>query len=881
MSTNPSALIQHKIDAIDRRWRWIKFWEYFFAAASGFTMIWFAAEVAAWRDVLAAPWIFIAFVGLFGIAALLTFLGIAVLVTAQEPRRAWLAGRLERGCPGLLDRLNTLVHLERQRRPHPYALRKQIEAQAAKVFEEQPVAATISSAPAWRGLGIFACLLAGTLLFNGHYRPFARLLNPPQAAPTAATKDDAPFELVPGDVNETTKAQKPWGEVRIVSPGHDVKLTKIDVLPLQIEMAASSPLQRPAWITSINGGPEERHELPAPSEPQYAVYQPMVYLDELKVAEWDVISYYAKVETPAPAEYASQIYFIEVRPFREDILKHTGGGKSGGGGHSASLLEKLNELVAKQTTVVQQTHEYQQTDYPTDEMRKQDKKKLIDAEGHLSDASNHLYGEIVAENENAPIGEILDHLAGAQQQMDKAVENLGEDVLPLAKQNEQSALAELVATRKAFYKCISDHPGAFGDGDSGDGESVAGQGKPGASARESLQTLSQVTEMRDRDDAALQKLHSLAQRQEVMAHTAPSNSPADTAAAAKSESELRDSVDKLMQDNPDLFRDVTSEKASLESDMEQAIDNLNSNDAETGRHYLTHAAGDMSDLEKAVQHNHQLQQMAEAYKLKKVIDQNIQQLGQEKNKAGSLSPQDIQDVAQSATRATGTLKDIDDQMKDAAGPSGHSAFGPQLGQSLSPEKQAALQKALQQLGQSSPGAASQGAAGAAQGDLQQVSQAFEQSRPDPSKSSSGQGQGGGQGSGAMSGTAMEDAMQELQGLILAEERKQPPSSDEQNKAQDEIFSNLEDALAKDKSQQAESLLAQVEDMKKKKTSQPFPPAELKKLLDQIQLASAEASDPKKDKPNDGEITVIDSSRFPESYRDRIRAYYEQLSNHPQ
>src|SRR6202012_4005714 len=158
--------------------------------------------------------------------------------------------------------------------------------QAAQVFEKQPLAPTISAAPAWRGLGIFACLLTAAILFNSHFHPFAKLLQPAQA-PMAAKKDEAPFELVPGDVNETAKAQKPGGEVRIVTPGRDVKLTKIDVLPLQIEMAASAQLQNPAWIPSINGGPEERHELTPPSEPQYAVYQPMIYLDELKVEEWD------------------------------------------------------------------------------------------------------------------------------------------------------------------------------------------------------------------------------------------------------------------------------------------------------------------------------------------------------------------------------------------------------------------------------------------------------------------------------------------------------------------------------------------------------------------------------------------------------------------
>ncbi|HEX4139511.1 MAG TPA: hypothetical protein VHY09_04140 [Candidatus Methylacidiphilales bacterium] len=873
MSTNPSALIQQKIDAVDRHWRWVKFLEYFFGAGAGFVLAWIAVELLAWRGVLTETWLFLTFVGLYGIAALLAFMGIAVAVTAREPRRAWLADRLERGCPGLLDRLNTLVYIERLRRPFPYAMRRQIESQAAQVFEQEPVASRISSARAWQRFGIFALLLTCAILFDSRVHPFARLLNPPSAQ-SAAAKNDAPFELVPGDVNETTKTQKPWGEVRIVTPGHDVKLTKVDVLPLQIEMAASGQLQNPAWITSINGGPEQRHELAPPSEPQYAVYQPMIYLDELKVEEWDVVSYYAKVETPAPAEYASQIYFIEIRPFREDILKHAGA--AGGGNHGRELLDEISDLIGRQTTVVQQTHLYQQTEYPSDDMRKQDKKKLVDAEGGLSDASNHLYGQIVAENENAPIGEILDHLAGAQQQMDKAVDNLGEDVIPLAKQNEQSALAELIATRKSFYKTLSEHPGAFGP--NGDGTAPDQMNDPVATTKDSLKSLSQVTEMRDRDQSALNQLKELAQQQQNLANAASAANDAGTnsgngAAMAKTESDLKSGVEKLMQDNPDLFRDVDSEKASLQSDMQQAVDSLNSGDNDNGSHYLTHAAGDMSDLQKAVQRNHQLQQTAEAYKLKKIIDQNIQQLGQEKNKGGSLSPQEIKDLADAATRSTGTLKDITDQP-------GGGGFGPGLKQSLSPENQTALQQALQKLGQASPGAQSQGAAGDAQGKLSQVSQAFEKSQPDMSKMGASAGQGG-QGSGPATGTALDEAMQELQGMILAQQEKQPPSPDVQNKEQDEILGDLEDALSKDKSPQAESLLAQVEDMKKNKKEKPFPADQLKKLLDQIQLASAEANDPDKNKPDKSEITVIDSSKFPESYRDRIRAYYEQLSNRSQ
>ena len=149
MSTNPSALIQQKIDAVDRRWRWVTFWEYFLTAASGFVLIWFALELCAWRGVLTAPWLFATFIGLYGVAALLAFMAIAVLVTAGEPRRTWLADRVEHGCPGLLDRVNTIVYLERLRRPYPYALRKKIETQAAEVFEREPLAMKISAARVW------------------------------------------------------------------------------------------------------------------------------------------------------------------------------------------------------------------------------------------------------------------------------------------------------------------------------------------------------------------------------------------------------------------------------------------------------------------------------------------------------------------------------------------------------------------------------------------------------------------------------------------------------------------------------------------------------------------------------------------------------------
>ena len=78
--------------------------------------------------------------------------------------------------------------------------------------------------------------------------------------------------------HERTREQKDadWGEVRITEPGRDVVVTRVETVQLQIEAAAGSPLTTVEWFTSVNGGEETLHELPAPEEAQYAVYDPVI-----------------------------------------------------------------------------------------------------------------------------------------------------------------------------------------------------------------------------------------------------------------------------------------------------------------------------------------------------------------------------------------------------------------------------------------------------------------------------------------------------------------------------------------------------------------------------------------------------------------------------
>jgi len=61
------------------------------------------------------------------------------------------------------------------------------------------------------------------------------------------------------------------------------------------------------------------------------------------------MTYYAKAETSDHRSYASEVYFLEVQPFREDLLNLPGG--ESGSPHQA--LSELSSLVGRQQRTFQ------------------------------------------------------------------------------------------------------------------------------------------------------------------------------------------------------------------------------------------------------------------------------------------------------------------------------------------------------------------------------------------------------------------------------------------------------------------------------------------------------------------------------------------------
>ena len=89
----------------------------------------------------------------------------------------------------------------------------------------------------------------------------------------------------------------------------------------------------------------------------------------MHLAEWDVLTYYAKASTERSYSFASEVYFLEVRPFHEDILKMPGGES----GEAYRCLNELTALINRQQHVIRQTHQHVQKPQEQPNLQAQDR----------------------------------------------------------------------------------------------------------------------------------------------------------------------------------------------------------------------------------------------------------------------------------------------------------------------------------------------------------------------------------------------------------------------------------------------------------------------------------------------------------------------------
>jgi len=844
--------------------------------------------VGMWRGWLQNPYAAGGMIAVLTLGTGLAWLILAIIVfSSMRKSRSWIAGHLEKGYSPLLDRINALVFLdEKKRDPGTQSYISRIEAQASTVLKG---ARPRNPFPALRPLvhiAAFACMFAGTFYFYSRIHPWQRLMaawheHQASVKEKAAEPD---FKLPETSV---TDEKKSWSEVRITDPASDINATKVDVVPLEIEAASSQSLNKVGWALSVDGGKEQTHPLDAPAEPHYAVYQPVLSLDELQLSDWDVVSYYAKASLEGGDSSSSELYFIEIRPFREDIMKMPGGES----GKPMQILGELTSLIDRQRLILRQTHHYDQQPSADSKSKETDRKKLDDAETELGESVTHFYAKLAADYENQPIGDTLEHLAMSGTYIDRAVTELRNDFASQAVPLEQGALTELAATRKNFQKFINEHPDAFKDEDK-DSSPVAGTGQT-----------EKIAEFRNAEKAASDFLQKSADKQKNLAARSKGSKPGGYGGLQKEQEDLEKSLSDFESQNPDLFKDLTKQTEAADKAMKKAAEafktaearnklisafsgtnaaaspspngqNSTSPGAATNSASAKHidamqqnAVNSLDDLKNSFANANTRRQIEHAHELKNQLEKEAKELGKAGSEPGAAKPGQLQQTAQGASQTVGQLKDIIDHT--GAG----KAFGPQLHDALSDAQQSKLSSQLSKLGRSQDAASQKAAAQEAAKSLQNINRAFEESLPATLRQA--------QQSNPLSPgdqESFDQAMKELESLQAAQQSGHPMSPESEAKQREDARLALIKSIPQlyGRNDATTALLSQI-DLDLKDKGKPIDLEALKKLTDQIQNFRTELDDKKMEKPDKAEISHSDPSKLPPEYRERVERYFQKLS----
>lgn len=797
-----------------------------------------------WRDLVTHPVVVGVSALAIVLAAGLALVLLLVFAAAASRPRFWLAHRLERVHPGLLDRLNTLVFLEPER--YAAAVRpfyRKIEDQASEVLAAEPFRSPYSRRPLlWKWVGA-AALVAATVAFYARYDPLAHVRYPEEAADLPAA--DSPVEeAAPRPDADAVEAEAAWGEVRITEPGRDVRVTKVDVVPLAIEAASNRPLQHAVWVANPPDGARRNHALPAPPEPHYAAYQATLSLDEYRLSDWDVLSYFATASTKGGPSYASDIYFVEVRPFREDLLKLPGGE----GGKAYAMLNELSGLIDAQKHVMRETHGHLQRRYEKPELQAQDRAKLADAERGLSEASRHLYARMAAELENAPIGDVLDNLAKAEGTLDRAgraVAGQQKDAL----QREQDALTDLVATRKTLQKTITDNPDAFGDGDRADE----------TKAPPTTDQLKKIAEFRHEEKVVAGSLSELSERQRKLADDARKQGDAPAPELGVEQERIGRELAQLRSEHPRAFKGSEPQAEAARRAAEESAEALRSGrDAPRQAAEAQQAVDALRDRASGASGARGLSQ---AYRLREMIEDQAREMGRlPEGEGGEEAARRLAEDARETTRELGrTIEET---------PAGE-AFGPGLQKALSPLEQQARERALDALARAATADERRRAAGKGADELDRLARAFDDSAPASAREARsadalGRGEGGDLG----------EALRGLERLLL---RPDTGDAEADRKRRAEARAELRGALERKYGQEKRTADLLVEADAALQGGQPIDAARIRKLMDAIERFRVELTDARLTAGQDPRLRHVDAGRLPAAYRDRIQRYFQRLS----
>jgi len=248
--------------------------------------------------------------------------------------------------------------------------------------------------------------------------------------------------------------REPYAKIDVVAPESETRATPIEEVVVKGRADSDNGFSAVSLHASINGGDEKS----IPIDPTQfnkggeTKFDQSLLLDELGAQPYDVVSYYLQgiSRHATPLTVASQMQFIEVRPFREDVHKM----KAGNG--DSQDFAKLTWLISQQIIISKRTWILATNQLPPNNPAVvAETGKSGDAQDKIAAKTRELYQQMTEQGLPASI---IDHISQAETSMHQAVDEIKKPALLAANPIQRHALGELVEATKNFIRVTADNP---------------------------------------------------------------------------------------------------------------------------------------------------------------------------------------------------------------------------------------------------------------------------------------------------------------------------------------------------------------------------------------------------------------------------------------
>ena len=257
--------------------------------------------------------------------------------------------------------------------------------------------------------------------------------------------------------------------VHFTKPGRDSQASPVEELFLEVRADDDYGVKSLQLFYSINGGAPKTVNLFGGAKPLTEVSAGhTIYLEELGLKPGDFVSYYAKASDTDAVQGSktttSDIYFVQIRPFKKDYKpsqSQAGGGGGGGGGQQVGQLsQQQREIVAATFNIVRDKAKTKPEKY------RENVVFLNLAQAKLRDQVEELVGKLKARlgTVDPAYNKIAEALPKAAEEMKAAESDLKAMKADTALSPEQRALKLLQDAEQEYELQVAQQQGGGGGG---------------------------------------------------------------------------------------------------------------------------------------------------------------------------------------------------------------------------------------------------------------------------------------------------------------------------------------------------------------------------------------------------------------------------------